>query len=1108
MYSPFFESYNPNPGDIQFQGNYDSQSNIEYWDEKVKRGIFDEEFLYPNPLNNEPWGTNYKLYKEVHKNRIRTLASYTDAKNIFDVIRNNQVILITMGTGAGKTVMMPKIMLHYFAYQKKIAITIPRKSITETAGIYGADTLDCELGKEVGYRHGSERTKSSEETMLLYTTDGTIKGKMTSTDPDLSEYYSIIIDEAHERNVNIDILFSLLKNLCKKRPEFKLVIMSATVDTNVFKNYFEKNGLTFKHYHVATSDETPKYSIDKIFLEYPISKKDSPVYMEKYIDHILKNTNDGDIIAFVNTMSPAIKIIEALEKNRKKYNGNPCFIAYSSSAPSEEQKLAKDKDETTNKPYYMTKGYTRCVIIGTPALESSFTAPGQMVYVIDSGLAKDVWYDPNKFAYVSDTVYVTRSSIIQRQGRTGRICSGQAYMMYTKELFDGLKEYNDPTILRSDITNDILVIMSLPTTKNLPKTLEFMEDMLTPPTVESIEAGLKLLFNYSIINSKGDLTEVGKAITTLGKLGPEISRMLIVSYYFNCMDDIILLATMLISTQNKDLSEYIKPPGMNSTSEDRDLYRRKMDKFKHPMGDHFVLINILKSYLMVHELDREQWCKNLGFRYDFFKKNIEQDYESIKRSLEALEFPQMFTHFPPPSKPETPPTDIVQYLKLYNKKLMDSMYGPNLQQTRFTYKYGGGKIKKEKEIISDIKIDIENKHDKLIKEFLESKKIKIVGKEINGEEVEDESQLSSRIEDTITITFGHDQDSSRTEHLINFDFDMSLKKSDRENLYGKHKYEYEKYKINKLLNIVNKKYKGKHLNDLDIDDDLKKILLMNNKKYNDYQLVISEESKNKQNKKNNQNKKQILEENIIDFKTEGEGEGEGESEYEDEDTFEDLYEEYFIKEMNPIRKTEKDLLIDYDNNKKIMESLAGLKLINPSAFVDLKNKTKPKTIKHPRKYKDRKVHIQNKKTKYKNRKINIIKMKGGDNNININNSKKIDTILEKERHKFGAFLDQLSLRTDSSILPILRIFESHEENIMACIYYGFYMRIAVNFYQNKYLNKLSRIDSTFQNSYIDYNKKNVDPPSMIIYQNLSINNGKANMGIVSKLSPRIINAFI
>ena len=228
MYARYYQDYDP-------YGEQPKQvDNIEYWDEKVKKGIFDEEFEHLNPLNGQPWGTNFKTYKDLHKNMLRKLASYTDAKNIFNVVRNHQVTLITMGTGAGKTVMMPKLMLHYFAYQKRVAITIPRTGITETAGVFGANSLDCELGKEVGYRHGSDKSKASPDTMLLYTTDGTIKAKITTSDSELSEYHCIIIDEAHERNVNIDVLFTLLKDLCKRRPEFKLIIMSATVDTNVF----------------------------------------------------------------------------------------------------------------------------------------------------------------------------------------------------------------------------------------------------------------------------------------------------------------------------------------------------------------------------------------------------------------------------------------------------------------------------------------------------------------------------------------------------------------------------------------------------------------------------------------------------------------------------------------------------------------------------------------------------------------------------------------------------------------------------------------------------------------------------------------------------------
>ena len=163
MYTRYYQDYDP-------YGEQPNQvDNIEYWDEKVKKGIFDEEFEHLNPLNGQPWGTNFKTYKDLHKNMLRKLASYTDAKNIFNVVRNHQVTLITMGTGAGKTVMMPKLMLHYFAYQKRVAITIPRKDITESAGVFGANALDCELGKEVGYRHGSDKSKSSPETMLLYT---------------------------------------------------------------------------------------------------------------------------------------------------------------------------------------------------------------------------------------------------------------------------------------------------------------------------------------------------------------------------------------------------------------------------------------------------------------------------------------------------------------------------------------------------------------------------------------------------------------------------------------------------------------------------------------------------------------------------------------------------------------------------------------------------------------------------------------------------------------------------------------------------------------------------------------------------------------------------
>jgi HrpA-like RNA helicase len=1076
MYTRYYQDYDPYAEK--------PKENIEYWDETVKKGIFDEEFEHLNPLNGQPWESNFKTYKDLHKNMLRKLASYTDAKNIFNVIKNHQVTLITMGTGAGKTVMMPKLMLHYFAYQKRVAITIPRKGITESAGIFGANALDCELGKEVGYRHGSDKSKATPDTMLLYTTDGTIKAKITTSDSELSEYHCIIIDEAHERNVNIDVLFTLLKDLCKRRPEFKLIIMSATVDTNVFKNYFEKNELTFKHYHVATADETPKYTIDKIFMKNHIDKKDAYKYMQQYIDQILKVTNVGDIIAFAHTMTPAMKIIDFLEENRSKYKGNPIFIAYSSGADPEMRDLAEKKDPETNKPLYITKGYTRCVIIGTPALESSFTAPGQMVYVIDSGLAKEVWYDPIKFSYVEDIIYVSKSSITQRQGRTGRICSGQAYMMYSKDLFDTFVEYNDPLILKSDITNDILSIMNLPTNRTLSKTLNFMSDMLTPPTVENVESSVRLLYNYSLINNNGLLTPLGKTAMTMGKVGPEIARMILASYYFGCMEDVILLAAMMITTQSRGMGEFLKDPGYKATSEEKSDFRKKLDKFGHPRGDHFILIKILKAYLILHPDDREKWCNTLGFKYDTFKKVIEQDLQSIRDSLESIEFPQMFTHFPPPTMPDEKPRDIIHFLQMQNKKLFDSMYNKK-EQPRFDFKYGGGKWKHEK--INFVVID--NKFEKIKKEYDVNPKLssRIEHKNIILDVLPShESKSTSRNNDDLNSYQIYDDMNVELIYKTNLDDDdsvITIGVNEHNERRGK-----SKSGDIKLIKMIESEYKELHIKDLNIDSDLKKILTMDPEYYNMYQYKLNESYEN-------------TDEDDIDI-IDGV-----------DDTYDiEIKDNFYINELRPIKKTDAELLIEYENLESIEDSIDSLNYGNFEKIARSLIKM-PKTSKTMKRRK-RSTQVSTRRRKnryggapYQGKNPKPYQPKPYQQKQDKNKDKKpVDMVLlEKERVRFGDFLDEITLKTESGILPLLRIFEDPEENILACIYYGFYMKLAANFYDNKYMVKLSKIDATINDTYFSYKR---ETPQLLIYQNLKISMGKANMGVVSKLTPRIINAFI
>jgi pre-mRNA-splicing factor ATP-dependent RNA helicase DHX15/PRP43 len=192
---------------------------------KNKIGILDPEGKNKNPLNDEEYGDEYKQIAKIWSK----FSAYKIRETVLDTIENNQVTLIISGTGSGKTVLLPKYLLHVLDYKGKIGITLPKQIIAKSAAEFAAKTLDVKLGKQVGYQYkGSESSGKSKDTQLLYATDGTIVARLLN-DPELREFDGIIIDEAHERKVQIDFLLYLLKKTVQIRPEFKLIIMSATI---------------------------------------------------------------------------------------------------------------------------------------------------------------------------------------------------------------------------------------------------------------------------------------------------------------------------------------------------------------------------------------------------------------------------------------------------------------------------------------------------------------------------------------------------------------------------------------------------------------------------------------------------------------------------------------------------------------------------------------------------------------------------------------------------------------------------------------------------------------------------------------------------------------
>jgi len=218
-------------------------------------GVLDPDGNENNPLTDEPYkNLYYDPNKELSKTNFTykslakmwsNLPMYSKTEETLNTIYDNQVILIVSGTGSGKTVLTPKYVLHCLNYQGKIAITNPKKIPSMGNADFSAKMLDVNLGDQVGLKYkNSKKEDYSTYSKLVYCTDGHILSKIIK-DPLLSEYDSVIIDEAHERGVNIDILLLLLKKLIINRPTFKLIIMSATINEKMFIDYFPTNQFKF-----------------------------------------------------------------------------------------------------------------------------------------------------------------------------------------------------------------------------------------------------------------------------------------------------------------------------------------------------------------------------------------------------------------------------------------------------------------------------------------------------------------------------------------------------------------------------------------------------------------------------------------------------------------------------------------------------------------------------------------------------------------------------------------------------------------------------------------------------------------------------------------------
>jgi pre-mRNA-splicing factor ATP-dependent RNA helicase DHX15/PRP43 len=624
-----------------------------------KIGILDPTGKNLNPLTNTEYSEKYKKLGEIWSK----FPAYEMAESIIDTISKNQVILVISGTGSGKTVLIPKYMLHVLNYDGRVVTTLPKQILAKSTAEFAAETLDVKIGEEVGYQYkGSPSSSKSNKTKLLYATDGTIVARLLN-DPKLQDFDAVIIDEAHERKVQIDFLLLLLKKTLDLRPEFKLIIMSATVNSEIFGSYYNE----YKYAEINIGGKT-NYPIESIFTNKSLDYNET---LEKGYD-ILKNilqtddpTSDGshDILFFITSKNEALDMCKKLNKFTKD-EGNSCVVScidtvycveVFSGMDSYKENMAQDKVL-----YKKNNKYLRKVVFATNVAESSLTIDG-IKYVIDTGYELKSYYDPDKRANVLNRGLITHAQAKQRMGRSGRTESGVCYHLYTKEDFEqNMERFPKPDIRVSDISGECLRLLSLDQIQTIELLLKTLTGMIEPPKENYIMDALMKLQQMDLISTEG-ITELGKLVSNVSN-DPMIGKALIYSKVYNCSYEMAKIISLLDASHNtmsdiftyNNVSSNIKNHYkdnmvlMNKKLKEIDeKFKKAQNKFKHKSGDHLSLLNVYEEFVKkckqfniniynLDKIDKKNMMKLEDYCNDHFLK--------LKTLLKAVKYTNKIKH--------------------------------------------------------------------------------------------------------------------------------------------------------------------------------------------------------------------------------------------------------------------------------------------------------------------------------------------------------------------------------------------------------------------------------------------------------------------------------
>ncbi|TPX18019.1 uncharacterized protein E0L32_011930 [Thyridium curvatum] len=559
-------------------------------------------------------------YFKILKTR-RDLPVHKQRQEFLDMYHSTQILVFVGETGSGKTTQIPQYVLYDELPQlnrKMVACTQPRRVAAMSVAQRVADELDVKLGEEVGYSIRFENV-TSPQTVLKYMTDGQLL-RESMNDHNLSRYSCIIIDEAHERTLATDILMALLKDLSTKRPDLKIIIMSATLDAQKFQRYFHNAPL------LAVPGRTHPVEI----FYTPEAERD---YMEASIRTVLQihaTEAEGDILLFLTgeeEIEDACRRInlEVDEMIRESDAGPMTVYPLYGTLPPQQQQRIFDKA-----PDAFKKGGRpgRKCIVSTNIAETSLTIDG-IVYVVDPGFSKQKIYNPRIRVESLLVSPISRASAQQRAGRAGRTRPGKCFRLYTEQAFKKeLIEQTYPEILRSNLSNTILELKKL----GVEDLVHF--DFMDPPAPETMMRALEELNYLACLDDDGGLTTLGSMASEF-PLDPTLAVLLISSPEFYCSNEILSIVSLLSVPQI-----FVRPANNRKRADEMKAL------FTHPEGDHLTLLNAYHAFRgKINEgADMKKWCHEHFLSYRHLA-NADNVRAQLKRIMEVHSVELMSTPF-------------------------------------------------------------------------------------------------------------------------------------------------------------------------------------------------------------------------------------------------------------------------------------------------------------------------------------------------------------------------------------------------------------------------------------------------------------------------------